>query len=167
MHKAGRGTYFNNLTVASHPDSKLTIGSFCSIAPDVRVFLGDEHHTEWVSTYPFKGAIGHPTTKGDVVIGNDVWIGYGATIMSGVTIGDGAVIAARSHVVKNVKPYEIVGGNPAKHIRFRFDTETIELLARLQWWALPDKDITNIVSLLTSAPDKTALEELCKLHSHS
>jgi acetyltransferase-like isoleucine patch superfamily enzyme len=161
MHKVGRKTYTNNLKVIEHPDSKLTIGSFTSIAPDVRIFLGDEHRTDLVSTYPF----GKPTTKGNVTIGNDVWIGYGATIMSGVIIGDGAVIAARSHVVKSVHPYEVVGGNPARHIKFRFDEETIALLLELKWWDMPD--ISVIEPMLTNKPDKQVLREVCKLRSHS
>ena len=97
--------------------AELTIGSYCSIAQNVRIFLGGNHRSDWVSTYPFGhinqnvlGDIktpGHPATNGDVVIGHDVWIGYGVTIMSGVTIGSGAIIAANSHVVTNVSEYEI------------------------------------------------------------
>ena len=158
-----RGTYLNNLKVAGHSDSKFIIGKFCCIAPDVRVFLGDEHRTDWISTYPFEGFItDHQSSKGNVVIGNDVWVGYGATIMSGVTIGNGAVIAARSHVVKPVKPYEIVGGNPAKHIRFRFDAEIIELLEILKWWDMDETSIKKILPLLTNPPDKKELEVMCK-----
>ena len=173
MREIGRYTY-HNLKVTEHPDARLIIGKFCSIAPDVRIFLGDEHRTDWITTYPF-GTVhkdvfgdrdtGHPATKGDVVIGNDVWIGYGATIMSGVTIGDGAVIAARSHVVKPVAPYEVVGGNPAKHIKFRFDQDTIDMLLELKWWDKPESLIRALIPVLTATPDKEVLRELCKLHS--
>jgi virginiamycin A acetyltransferase len=76
---------------------------------------------------------GHPGTKGNVIIGNDVWIGSNVTIMSGVTIGDGAVIANNSHVVKNVEPYTLVGGNPAKLIKYRFSKEQIEKLLKIKW----------------------------------
>lgn len=175
MCEIGKYTY-HNLKVTDHPRSSLKIGKFCSIAPEVRIFLGDEHRTDWVTTYPF-GSVnkdvfgnhdtGHPYTKGDVVIGNDVWIGFGATIMSGVTIGDGAVIAARSHVVRDVKPYEVVGGNPAKHIKSRFDAETVRLLLELKWWDKPDSLIRDMIPMLTQHPDKEVLRELCKLHSHS
>lgn len=176
MREIGKYSYHSNLKVINHPEAKLRIGKFCSIAPDVTIFLGDEHRTDWITTYPFGTAYrdvfsdvvtGHPATKGDVTIGSDVWIGYGATIMSGVTIGDGAVIAARAHVVKSVKPYEIVGGNPAKHIRFRFDDETIGLLLELKWWDKPESLIRALIPTLTHAPDKGVLRELCALHLHS
>jgi acetyltransferase-like isoleucine patch superfamily enzyme len=167
----GRYSYLNKLKVSEHHESQLIIGQFCSIAPDVRIFLGDEHRTDWITTYPF-GAVhkdifgdeieGHPATKGDVVIGNDVWIGYGATIMSGVKIGSGAVIAANSHVVKPVMPYEVVGGNPARHIRFRFDEETIDLLLKLKWWDMPEHEIAALIPILTAVPDKDKLKTLCK-----
>jgi acetyltransferase-like isoleucine patch superfamily enzyme len=94
-------------------NAKLTVGNFCSIGNSVNIYLGGNHRTDWVTTYPFGHILqekfdafngkGHPATKGDVVIGNDVWIGDNVTIMSGVTIGDGAVIANNSHVVKNVE----------------------------------------------------------------
>lgn len=173
MREIGRYTYHNKLSVIDHPDAKLTIGQFCSIAPDVKIFLGDEHRTDWITTYPFgtvhkdvfgERATGHPASKGDVVIGNDVWIGYGATIMSGVHIGDGAVIAARSHVVKSVSPYEVVGGNPAKHIKYRFDQEIIDLLLELKWWDKPESLIRAIIPMLTDKPDTEKLKGLCKLH---
>jgi acetyltransferase-like isoleucine patch superfamily enzyme len=163
MCQIGRKSYTNNLKVTSHPDAKLVIGNYTSIGPDVRIFLGDEHRTDVVSTYPFTKS----STKGDVTIGNDVWIGYGATIMSGVTIGDGAVIAANSHVVKHVKPYEIVGGNPAKHIKFRFDIETIGLLLAIKWWNLPESEVNKLIPILTEIPDKAVLKGVCKSLSPS
>jgi acetyltransferase-like isoleucine patch superfamily enzyme len=122
-----------------------------------------------VTSHPdAKLVIGNYTSIGpDVRIGNDVWIGYGATIMSGVTIGDGAVIAANSHVVKHVKPYEIVGGNPAKHIKFRFDIETIGLLLAIKWWNLPESEVNKLIPILTEIPDKAVLKGLCKSLSPS
>ena len=139
-------------------NADLVIGDYCSIAAEVGIFLGGEHHPEWVSTYPF-GALwrehdhpGQPKTRGNVVIGNDVWIGRGATIMSGVTIGDGAVIAARALVVKDVPPYAIVGGNPAKLIRYRFDEATIEKLLAIRWWDWPEARVRKASPLL-QAPD--------------
>jgi len=145
--------------------ANLNIGKFCSIADGVAVFLGGNHRSDWVTTYPF-GHIcedvfgsnsynGHPSTKGDVTIGNDVWIGSGVSIMSGITIGNGAVIGAMSHVVSDVGDYEVVGGNPAKHIKYRFDRETIDNLLELKWWDLPTEKIKSIVGLLCSKPKKT------------
>ena len=116
----------------------LDIGNFCSVSGHILVYLGGNHRTDWITTYPFGhthtnvfngfNGEGHPATKGDVIIGNDVWIGNNATIMSGVTIGDGVVIANNSHVVKNVEPYSLVGGNPAKLIKYRFTQEQIQKL---------------------------------------
>jgi len=95
-----------------------------------------------------------------VIIGNDVWIGSGATIMSGVHIGDGAVIAANSCVVKNVSAYEIVGGNPSRHIKMRFDDETINLLLNLHWWDLSLNEIKSMVHDLSSKPTHELLKKL-------
>jgi acetyltransferase-like isoleucine patch superfamily enzyme len=142
-------------------NTKLIIGKFCSISSDIKVFLGGNHHTDWVTTYPFGhfnqrlfntfNGQGHPKTNGNVIIGNDVWIGHGVTIMSGVHIGDGAVIAANSHVVKNVEPYSIVGGNPARLIKYRFDKDTIDKLLNIQWWHWDIEKINNHLSLMCSS----------------
>lgn len=140
---------------------KLIIGKFCSIAQGIKVYLGQNHRTDWFSTYPFghlnKGIFdkvdsnnGHPCSNGDVVIGNDVWLGSYCTIMSGVKIGDGAVIAANSHVVKDVPPYTIVGGNPAQIIKKRFDDRIIHKLLDLKWWDLSVDKINEISDILTS-----------------
>jgi len=138
---------------------KLIIGKFTMIASDVIFFMnGANHLTDAISSYPFsifgenwsdamEGKV-FPN-KGDTVIGNDVWIGYKATIMPGVTIGDGAVIAAHSVVIKDVAPYSIVGGNPAKVIKKRFSTEKIEKLLELKWWDWDVEKITRHVKDLT------------------
>jgi len=136
----------------------LTVGKFCSIAENVHIFLGGNHRTDWITTYPFSALIdefpeakhikGHPATKGDVTIGNDVWIGYGAVILSGITIGDGAVIGAFSVVTKNVYPYEIVAGNPAKVIKKRFNDEAISYLLEIAWWNWPINKISSEVNFL-------------------
>ena len=121
---------------------KLIIGKFCQIATNVQfVMNGGSHHLGGISSFPFITFQSYwpevpfiPNRKKDTVIGNDVWIGYNATIMPGVTIGDGAIIGTKSVVTKDVMPYEIVGGNPAKPIRKRFDDETIAFLLELKWW---------------------------------
>jgi acetyltransferase-like isoleucine patch superfamily enzyme len=144
---------------------KVIIGKYCSIAPNVTVLLGGGHHLDWTTTYPFgsvnhdvfesNSSIDHSTSKGSVKIGNDVWIGIGATIMSGVSIGNGAVIAANSHVVSDVPAYGIYGGNPARLVKFRFDTETIARLDQIRWWDFSDLQINEIrVSLLQEPTEK-------------
>jgi len=158
--KIGKFTYGNPIVLDWGEGSTLQIGKFCSIAESVKIFLGGNHRTDWISTYPFNkiedfqniaGHItGHPVSKGDVIIGNDVWIGYGALILSGVKIGNGAIIGAYSLVTKDVKPYEIVAGNPAKHIRFRFEKDTIDMLNSSEWWNRDDVQIESLVELLCS-----------------
>jgi len=147
--------------------AKLIVGAFCSLA-DPKIFLGGNHHAEWVSTYPFGGRTDSPfklayTNKdaGDVIIGSDVWVAQGVTIMSGVNIGDGAVVAANSHVVKDVEPYGIVGGNPAKLIKYRFNEEQIEKLLEIKWWDWSDERIEKNLSLLCQ-PD---IDKFINYHS--
>ncbi|MDW4528388.1 CatB-related O-acetyltransferase [Rossellomorea marisflavi] len=134
-----RGGYVQNVR---------SIGRFCSIAKGLTIGLG-EHPTEYLSSHPFQyesvfpfwkeserfeGTVEKKQMKSSPVIGNDVWIGANVTILRGVTIGDGAVVAAGAIVNKDVKPYEIVGGVPAKHIKFRFDDDQIEKLLEIKWW---------------------------------
>ena len=139
--------------------AKLVIGNYCSIADAVVVLLGGNHRHNRVTTYPFNtlmkfapetGPDGY--SNGDVLIGHDVWIGRGVTIMSGVTVGNGAILAAGSHVCKNVPPYAIVGGNPAKVLRMRFSAEQVEALQGISWWHWPLDKIRGYASLLMS-PD--------------
>lgn len=160
-----------NLTIGDHTygeptiltfdrTTRLTIGRFCSISDKVTFILGGNHRTDWLTTYPFPefdqtwpeaGLIkGHPGSKGDIVIGNDVWIGYGATILSGVTIGNGAVIGAESVVTDDVAPYAIIAGNPAREIKKRFDQATIEALLKLGWWEWSEEKIRKNLTLLCS-----------------
>ena len=138
---------------------QLIIGKFCMIASDVKFIMnGANHLSNAISTYPFsifgngwENAMegkAYPN-KGNIEIGNDVWIGYNATIMAGVKIGDGAIIATNSTVVSDVEPYTIVGGNPAKEIKKRFSPEIIERLLKLQWWNWDIEKITKNVQNLT------------------
>lgn len=138
---------------------KLIIGKFCMIASDVTFIMnGANHLSDAISAYPFaifgedwSNAMDGKTypKKEDTIVGNDVWIGYGTTIMPGVTIGDGAIIATKSVVTKDVAPYSIVGGNPAKEIRKRFSEEIIQELLEIKWWDWPIEKITENVQHLT------------------
>lgn len=161
-YEIGRFTYGEPLIVGWNECSTLKIGSFCSIAGKVTIFLGGEHRSDWVTTYPFnvifnefKDIKGHPRTKGDVIIGNDVWIGSGVTILSGVTIGDGAVIGASAVVAKSVEPYSIVVGNPARVVKKRFSEEIISKLIKIKWW---NWDIDKIKENIPMMLNKDILE---------
>ena len=138
---------------------KLIIGKFCMIASDVTFIMnGANHLNKSISTYPF-AIFGEDWSsamdgkeypvKGNTVIGNDVWIGYGATIMPGVTIGDGSIIATKSVVTKDVAPYSIVGGSPAKEIKKRFPEDKIDELLSIKWWDWPIEKITENVQNIT------------------
>jgi len=136
-------------------DCCLKIGKFCSIADGVEIYLGGEHNSDWVSTYPFTAMFGSnlngtQKSKGDIVIGNDVWIGRGVTILSGVTIGDGAAIGARSVVAKDVLPYSVMVGNPAQRIKFRFTHNQIVQLLKIKWWDWEYEKIEEYIPLLES-----------------
>jgi len=149
-------------------DDKLIIGKFCMIASDVKFIMnGANHLTNSLSTYPFaifgngwENAMdgkNYPK-KGNINIGNDVWIGFNATIMAGVTIGDGAIIATNSTVIKDVEPYSIVGGNPAKEIKKRFPEETISKLLKLKWWNWDIEKITRNIQNLTDSEIEKIIE---------
>lgn len=134
-------------------NDKLVIGKFCSIACGAKFIFNSANHTlSSLSTYPFpiffeeweldvKNITNAWDNKGDIVIGNDVWIGYEAVIMAGVTIGDGAIIGTGAVVTKDIPPYTIVGGIPAKPIRKRFKQETIDILLKIKWWNWSDEKI--------------------------
>lgn len=142
---------------------RLIIGRFCSIACGARFLFNSANHTQRsLSTYPFpifwgeEWGIGKSEVasawdnKGDIVIGNDVWIGYEAVVLAGVRIGDGAIVAARSVVTRDVPPYAVVGGVPARVIRRRFDDATVERLLRLRWWDWPQERIRRALPLIRS-----------------
>lgn len=139
----GKHTY-GKLIVDSYPGSetKLTIGKYCSISRDVRFITGGIHPVDWVALFPFRikwkmeGLLddGMPTTNGSITVNNDVWIGTGSTILSGVTIGNGAIIMAGAIVTKDVAPYSIVGGIPAKEVKKRFSEDIINKFQQIRWW---------------------------------
>ena len=152
---------------------KVVIGKYCSIGSNVEIILGG-HNFNWITTFPLAlnskmepvsgDSPGHPVYYGPVVIGNDVWIGNGVSIIGGVNIGDGAVIAAHSHIIKDVKPYSIVGGNPARLIGMRFTEEIVEKLLKIEWWNWKTKDVANFSSILCSNLDKSKLELMENIH---
>ncbi len=139
---------------------RLIIGSFCSIGSGAAfIMAGNQgHRNEWISTFPFffmpevpefENAANGYLPAGDTVIGNDVWIGSEAIIMPGITVGDGAVIGTRALVTKNVEPYAIVGGNPAKTIRKRFDDDSIAMLLEMKWWNWQAQQLKAAMPLMT------------------
>ena len=155
-HSVGRGTYGEAEVLSWGDCTSLSIGSYCSIAEGVRIFLGGNHRTDLISTYPFAEILKRinlprgPASKGDVIIGNDVWLGSRCTIMSGVTIGDGAVIGACSVVAKSVPPYSIVVGNPSSVIKKRFSDEEIQILLELKWWNWDESSILEALPIIMS-----------------
>ena len=149
---------------------KLIIGKFCAIGKGVEFIMnGANHRMNSVTTYPFNimgggwekctPKLSDLPLKGDTVVGNDVWIGQNVTVLPGVHIGDGAVVGANSVVSKDVPPYHVVGGNPVKVIRKRFDDETIALLLKIKWWDWPAEKITEHLEILCSG-DLSAIREI-------
>ncbi len=140
---------------------KLIIGSFCSIGSGAAfIMAGNQgHRHDWISTFPFffmsevdmfAGAANGYSPSGDTVIGNDVWIGSEAIIMPGVKIGHGAIIGTRALVTRDVEPYTIVGGNPARTIRSRFDEAAVTMLLEMQWWGWSDDQLKGAMAILTN-----------------
>jgi virginiamycin A acetyltransferase len=162
--------HFENNVLYHFPfiGDRLRIGKFCALARGVKFIMnGANHQMDGISTYPFfifgngweaaRPRPGDLPYKGDTVIGNDVWIGYDALIMPGVTIGDGAIVSSRSVVTSDVPPYAIVGGNPARTIRERFDADAVQRLLAIAWWNRPVEWITRHLDLIRAA-DIDALE---------
>ena len=145
--EVGDFTYGEPIVLLWEKKTRLKIGKFCSIGGNVQILLGGEHQTDAITTYPFDVLMDEKPTpsKGDVTIGNDVWIGNNVQILSGVKIGDGAVIGAGSVVTKDVRPFSIVAGNPAKFIRFRYAAHYIH---DVHWWDWPLEKIAEAIPLL-------------------
>ena len=155
----GKGTYINGLEIYCW-DKRMNveIGKYCSFADKITIIAGGEHDIDWVSNYPFIDRwhlkeyfhLKKPRFKGNIKIGNDVWIGHGTLILSGVNIMDGAVIGAGSVITKDVPPYAVVGGNPAKVIKYRFSENVINELLKIKWWDWEEEKIKKYVKDFTN-----------------
>ena len=165
----GDFTYGSPIVYTWGENTKLKIGKFCSIGAGVKIYLGGNHHNDWCTTYPFNAMPqlrgcwdyiddGVAATKGDVIIGNDVWIANDVTILSGVTIGDGATIAAGAVVARDVMPYDMVGGNPARALKWKTVPSSV---FKLHWWDWPLEKLAEAVPYLMSN-DASALIDFHK-----
>lgn len=163
--KIGEGTYGGLKAFRWDEKTNLTIGNYTSFSFDVKVLLGGEHRTDWVTTYPFSALWpqaahipGHPKTRGDIEIGSDVWFGAEAMVLSGVKIGHGAVIGARAVVTTDVAPYGIYVGSPAVFKRERFDPSVIDGLLEIAWWGWPKERISNALPFLLNQNIQTFID---------
>lgn len=150
-YEVGTGTYGIPEVFEFGDDTLLRIGSYTSIAAGVKVLLGGEHRTDWLTTYPFPAMMkgledikDYAPSKGDVVIGSDCWICADATILSGVTIGHGAIVAAGAVVARDVPAFAVVGGNPCKFIRWRFEEDVRQQLLDAAWWDWPMDEVKSV-----------------------
>lgn len=157
-YTVGVGTYGIPEVIEFGDDTILRVGSYTSIAEGVRILLGGEHRTDWITTYPFPAMIrgvedikDYAPSKGDVVIGSDCWICADAMILSGVTIGHGAIVAAGAIVTRDVAPFAVVGGNPCKFIRWRFEEDVREELLQAAWWDWPMEEVKTVARTLCSS----------------
>ena len=139
-------------------NADVRIGSFCSIADDVVMTVGGDHPLDWPSTFPFHLILdpsaytdGLPGIKGDIEIGNDVWICRGARIISGIRIGHGAVVGAYAVVTKDVRPYAIVAGNPAQEVRRRFTDKQVDAMLAIAWWDWPEEKVLSSIEYLNKS----------------
>ena len=170
MINMGEGSYVGNPIFVRFGDCDITIGKYCSIALDLKIYTGGNHKPDWITTYPFSTRLAqfnsfgpHQADGRPVVIGNDVWIGDNVVIMSGVVVGDGACIGAHSVVRSNVEPYTIIRGNPARPVKKRFTDEQINMLLEMKWWDWSFDKISNAMSFLLSGN----VEGLCEFHNNN
>ncbi|MDD0842932.1 CatB-related O-acetyltransferase [Pseudomonas sp. Gutcm_11s] len=157
-YQVGTGTYGMPEVHDWNEGSTLRIGAYCSIAGDVHIYLGGHHRIDWVSSFPFPAfteeaahIADHGGTRGDVEIGSDVWLCSQSIILSGVKIGHGAVVAAGSVVSRDVAPYSVVAGNPARHVRWRFDEAQRDALLQIAWWDWPEHEVRQAIPMLCSS----------------
>jgi len=149
--------------------ARVRVGRYCSIANGTTFVPGGNHRTDWVTAYPLRAALelpgaledGHPATKGDIVVGDDVWFGAECRILSGVTIGSGAAVGLGAVVTHDVRPYAIVAGNPAREVRRRFSDEIVEALLEIGWWDWPDELVEARVDELNGS-DVEAFVASCR-----
>jgi acetyltransferase-like isoleucine patch superfamily enzyme len=153
----GIGTYGMPKVHDDEEGTTLQIGAFCSISSEVQIFLGKNHRVDWISSYPFPAFFEQAqhiqnfgVSRGNVTIGSDVWLCANCIILSGVTIGHGAVVGAGAVVSRDVAPYSIVAGNPAKHVRWRFEESIRKKLLETAWWDWPTNELCGIVEILCS-----------------
>jgi len=152
--------YAPNVVKYEGDTGRVIIGNFASVAPDADFYVGGLHRTEWVSQFGMRTMLDLPGAhqdgfthgRGDIVVGSDTWVTNGCTVMSGVTIGDGAVVGTKAVVAKDVRPYAIVVGNPAREIRRRFSDEQVDALLRIKWWDWPTEKVKHHIELICS-PD--------------
>ena len=150
--------YAPNVVKYEGDTGRVIIGNFASVAPDADFYVGGLHRTEWVSQYGLRAMLDLPGAhedgfthgRGDIVVGSDTWVTNGCTVMSGVTIGDGAVVGTKAVVAKDVRPYAIVVGNPAREIRRRFSDEQVDALLRIKWWDWPTETVKQHIELICS-----------------
>ena len=157
-YQVGVGTYGIPDVIEFGDETVLRVGSYTSIAEGVRILLGGEHRTDWITTYPFPAMVDqvsdikdYAPSKGDATIGSDCWICADAVILSGVTIGHGAIVGAGAMVVRDVAPFSVVGGNPCKFIRWRFEEDVRELLLQAAWWDWPMEEVKQVARTLCSS----------------
>lgn len=161
----GERTYGTPSIIMGRTGAKITIGNYCSIANDAQINIYPEHRMDWITTYPFVRlknewpSVAHMSIlesvpfRGNITIGNDVWIGSSALILGGATIGDGAVIGAHAVVAKDVAPYSVVVGNPAREIRKRYSNDDIALLLEMRWWNWPEDKIMEYLPIICSGDE--------------
>jgi acetyltransferase-like isoleucine patch superfamily enzyme len=171
----GRWSYFDGVPTVHRypgaPDERIEIGAFCSLAKDVAFVLSGNHDLQRVTSSPVRklfGVEGYDTSgeisgRGGVVLGNDVWVGRGALLLSGARVGDGAVIGARAVVSGEVPPYAVVVGNPAQVVKHRFPADTVDRLRASRWWELPDEVLRDAVDLLSSRDVEAFLDHVARV----
>jgi acetyltransferase-like isoleucine patch superfamily enzyme len=165
--RIGFGSYGSPAVVdyTGRYDYAVSIGNYCSFADEVVILVDPQHHVEWTTTFPIRAHLfgdrsyqdGSPLASGPVTIGNDVWVGYRATILGGCTIGDGAVVATGAVVTRDVRSFSIVGGVPAREIRRRFADDVCDELSEVRWWDLHPDSVRLLEPFLSGTPDVAAL----------